>query len=174
MNLAEKKADFERCWPWLWVSLCAYGPTHTKEQLWERIVTGKAYLWSTKGCVIVGELVDHPIGFRSFNYWLQGGDLGELLELHPQIEDWAKAAGCARVIGRGRDGWSRVMNGDWHKGPTTRTKWLDEPPLVVRRALVDEVEHHRITAGLQEAKPQTAEVCASLDAGAAQKRMDSA
>lgn len=135
-NLVEWKAEFERCWPWLWGSLCRYGcPTHTKEQVWQRLVTGKAFMWPGKGCVVVGEVVQHPIGYCSFNYWLQGGDIKELKTFHPQIEDWAKQAGCAQVTGGGRDGWVRAMDGDWRKGPTSRMKWLGEPPAVVRRAL---------------------------------------
>jgi hypothetical protein len=137
-NTVAHKAEFDRCWPWLLASLCASGaPTHNKDHVWQRLCTGKAFLWSSKGCVIVGELIDHPIGYRSFNYWLQGGDLTELLALHPQIEDWARAAGCARVTGQGRVGWSRVMDGDWHKGPTSRFKWLDDIPVAVRRVLND-------------------------------------
>ena len=136
-NLVELRADFDRCWPWLWASLCTFGcPTHNKDQVWQRIVTGKAFLWPGRNCVVAVDLIDHPIGYRALNYWLQGGDdLAELKTLHPQIEEWAKQAGCAQVTGLGRDGWSRAMDGDWHKGPTTRMKWLGEPPAVVRRAL---------------------------------------
>ena len=138
MNLVEKEAEFERCWPWLLASLCASGsPTHNKEQVWRKICIGEAHLWSGENCVIVGEIIQHPIGYRSFNYWLQSGDLDGLLLLHPKIEAWAEEAGCAQVRGRGREGWSRVMDGNWQKGPTPRMKWLGEPPLVVRRVLND-------------------------------------
>ena len=135
-NLVEWRAEFDRVWPWLWTTLCQYGcPTHGKEHVWRSLVTGKAFMWAGKACVIIGEVVHQPIGYRSFNYWLQGGDLNELRTLHPQIEDWAKQAGCAQVTGRGRDGWVRAMDGDWRKGPASRMKWLGEPPAVVRRAL---------------------------------------
>ncbi len=88
--------------------------------------------------MIVGEFIDHPIGFRAFNYWLQGGKNGHLNELkdfHPEIEEWAKARGCHMVSGRGRDGWARAMDGDWQKGPTTRLKWLTDIPFRVRQVL---------------------------------------
>src|SRR5215475_13192202 len=91
------RAEFERCWPWLWASLCEFGPTHNKEQVWRAIITGKAFLFPGKNCVVLGELIDHPIGMRSFNYWLQGGELAELLTLHPAIEEWARVRGCHRV-----------------------------------------------------------------------------
>lgn len=133
-NLDEARSEFERCWSWLWASLCEFGPTHTKEQVWFRIYHGKAFLWPGRGCVVLGEFIDFPIGFRAFNYWLQGGSLVELLSLYPGIEAWAVTKGCHQVMGMGRDGWSRVMTGNWQIGRTTRMKWLVEPPLQVRQA----------------------------------------
>jgi hypothetical protein len=130
----EARREFDRCWPWLWESLCRYGPTHNREQVWFRICAGLAFFWPGCTCAIVGELIDHPIGFRSFNYWLQGGDLKELKTLHAPIETWAMARGCHRAMGKGRDGWVREMDGDWQKGPTSRTKWLTEPPAAVKWA----------------------------------------
>jgi hypothetical protein len=134
-NVDDARAEFDRCWPWLWASLCEFGPTHNKEQVWFRLFTGKAFLWPGKRCVIVGEIIDWPIGLRDFNYWLQGGKLPELKTLHSGIEAWARTVkGCHRATGHGRDGWSRVMAGDWQVGTTSRIKWLAEPPLAVRQA----------------------------------------
>jgi hypothetical protein len=126
---SRSRKEFDRCWPWLWKSLCEFGPTHNKQQVWARICGNKAFLFPFQNCVVLGEFIDHPIGFRSFNYWLQGGNLSELLTRHDEIEAWAQSWGCHRVMGRGRDGWLRAMEGDWHKGPTTRFKWLQQPPV---------------------------------------------
>ena len=83
---------------------------------------------------MVGEIIDYPIGLRVFYYWLQGGDIDELKTLWDGIEEWATTRGAHQARGIGRDGWSRAMNGKWRKGPTTRMKWLVEPPAhVVRR-----------------------------------------
>src|SRR6516164_2245446 len=102
-SLTQLRREFERCWPWLWTSLCEFGPTHNKEQVWLRICAGTAFLWPGQECVVLGEFVNYPIGFRAFNYWLQGGNLTELRTLHPEIEKWA-ATRCHRIEGRGRDG----------------------------------------------------------------------
>jgi len=126
-----RRPYFEHCWPWLWKSLCEFGPTHNKEQVWSRICDDKAFLFPGEESAVLGEFVDHPIGFRSFNYWLQGGSLDELKTMHGGIEAWAQGRGCHRVMGRGRDGWVRTMEGDWHKGPTTRFKWLTRPPVLL-------------------------------------------
>jgi hypothetical protein len=125
------RPEFDRVWPWLWASLCEFGPTHTKEQVWIRIYTGKAFLWTGSLCAVVGETIDWPIGFRDFNYWLQGGHFPQLHGMHAGIEAWAQhVKGCHRIAGRGRDGWVRAMDGDWRKGPTYRSKWLNKPPRV--------------------------------------------
>jgi hypothetical protein len=127
-ELTQLRAEFERCWPWLWSSLCEFGPTHHKEQVWLRLVRSQAFLWSTRYCVIVGEFILYPIGLRAFNYWLQGGSLAELKTLHDGIEAWAKERGAQQARGEGRQGWLRAMTGEWEKGATVRTKWLIRPP----------------------------------------------
>jgi hypothetical protein len=128
-DLTEMRVEFERCWPWLWASLCQYGPTHNKEHVWMRLSTGKAFLWPSKQCAIVGELIDYPIGLRAFNYWLQGGKLTELQSMHVGIEAWAIAKGAKLGRGEGRDGWVEAMGPGWQKHATVRIKWLtDDPP----------------------------------------------
>src|SRR5215472_15754548 len=112
------RAEFERCWPWLWESQCEYGPTHNREQVWGLLNQSsqskyKAFLWPAPKCVILGQFFYWPIGMRDFNYWLQGGSLPELKALHDGVEEWAECQGADRITGRGRDGWSRVMNGNW-------------------------------------------------------------
>lgn len=129
-DLVTLRAEFNRCWDWLWKSLCEFGPTHSKEQVWHRILKNQAYLWPGRRCVILGEIIAHPIGINSFNYWLQGGDenhaLAELLSMHAGIEAWAVANGCNVALGSGRKAWSRVMHGDWHDLYTVRRKQLSQ------------------------------------------------
>ena len=123
-NLFEARNQLDRCWPWLLASMQEFFQTHTREQVWQRIYERRAFLWPGDKCAIVGQLVKHPIGITSFNYWLQGGKLDELKTMWPGVEAWARARGCVVVTGIGRDGWSEVMDGNWQKGPTTRIKWL--------------------------------------------------
>ena len=127
-NMVALRVEFDRCWPWLWESMCEFGPTHNKEQVWFRICLGKAFLWTGRSCAILGEFIDHPIGLRCFNYWLQGPDLDACKVLHAGIEDWAKTKGCHQATGKGRRGWVRAMDGDWQEGPTERKKWLIKSP----------------------------------------------
>ena len=123
-DFVKLRAEFDRCWPWLWASLCEFGPTHNKEQLWLRLSSRKAFLWSNASGAIVGEIINWPIGLRDFNYWLQGGSLEGCKKLWEGIEAWALAQGCHRATGYGRHGWAEVMLGPWEKGLTARVKWL--------------------------------------------------
>jgi len=118
---------FERCWPWLDASLASFGRTHGKEHVWRRIADGRAKLWPAEHAVIVTEVNHHPIGYRSLNIWLQGGELPALLPMHPEVERFALEHKCARLTGGGREGWLRVLDG-WQKTYTHREKWLVEPP----------------------------------------------
>lgn len=120
------REEFIRCWPWLEASLQQFFQTHTQEQVWDRIIRGQANLFSRKDAVIVGQIINHPIGVRDFRYWLQGGELSELQAMHPHIETWAREHRCDVATGIGRDGWARAMHGYWQKGPSTRIKWLND------------------------------------------------
>lgn len=128
---ANSRSEFERCWPWLDASLASFGRTHSKDQVWARIETGKARLWPNDSSAIVSEIINHPIGLRSCNVWLQGGDLNGLLPMHPDLEGWASSNDCQRMIAWGRDGWLRVLDG-WEKMGSRRCKWLIDPPAHLR------------------------------------------
>ena len=122
-----ERDQFERCWPWLDASLASFGRTHGKEHVWRRIAEGRAKLWPAEHAVIVTEVNHHPIGYRSLNIWLQGGELPALLPMHPEVERFALEHKCARLTGSGREGWLRALDG-WEKTFTKRCKWLVEPP----------------------------------------------
>ncbi len=117
--------DFERCWPWLEASLAKFGTTHTKDQVRRTIERGQATLWPGDDAVILTNIINHPIGLRSCNVWLQGGDLEELKSMHPAVERHARYLLCDQMIAWGRDGWVRVMDG-WESCGTRRRKQLHD------------------------------------------------
>ena len=125
------RAEFERCWPWLQASLEKFGATHNQNHVWDAIRTGRAVLWPGENAVILTNVINHPIGLRSCNVWLQGGNPGsspgqvleELKTMHPPIEQAAREHHCDQMIAWGRDGWVRVMDG-WQSCGTRRRKVL--------------------------------------------------
>lgn len=122
-----ERDEFERVWPWLDASLASFGRTHGKEHVWNSIAAGRAKLWPNEHGAIVTNIISHPIGYRSLNIWLQGGELAALIPMHPALEQFAHDRRCARLTGHGREGWLRVLDG-WEKTYSARCKWLVEPP----------------------------------------------
>ncbi len=103
------RTEFDRCWPWLEASLERYGRTHTKEDVWRRIESGKAYFWPDNNSAIVAEILNHPTGLRTFHGWLAGGELSEIVARIPSLEQFAIERGCHRATVTGRPGWQRVF-----------------------------------------------------------------
>ena len=121
----ELRAEFDRCWPWLEGSLAAYGPTHSKEQIWQLICNSRAFFWPGETCASLLEVVNHPIGFKSLNLWLMGGSLDEIVHTVPDYEAWGRQQNCSRVMACGRRGWLKVLDGYKEFG-TRRAKSLLE------------------------------------------------
>src|SRR5690606_14889947 len=90
MNL---RAEFERCWSFLAPAVAAYGPTHDKQHVWERIEAGEAHLFPMPNAAMVVELKRWPTGFKEAVAWLAGGSGDEIETFTPRIEAWARAEG---------------------------------------------------------------------------------
>lgn len=84
------------------------GGLYEVEDVERAIAEGRAHFWPGHSAVAVTEFLQYP-RFRALNYWVLGGDLGELLgEMQPVIEKFAKDNGCAKITGFGRFGWRKV------------------------------------------------------------------
>lgn len=131
MNL---EAEFDRCWPWLQAANETGGLsingfvwcTHSKTDIWQRIVRGQAKLWPYDDCAFVTEIYYHPTGLRSHNTWLAGGEKNSIVAATPTIEEWGREHGCHRQTGNGRRGWLRELAGYEEIG-TRRQKNLLAP-----------------------------------------------
>jgi hypothetical protein len=117
------RGEFDRCWPWLESSMEFTGKTHTKEQVWERIASRKAFFWPNPSSALISEIIQHPSGLRSYNGWLAGGNLEEILQRIPVLEEHGRASDCDRAIVTGRRGWLRVFDG-YSEGGTRIYKGL--------------------------------------------------
>lgn len=111
--------DFERCWPWLRDSLefAAFKHngqvwfSHHKEHVWERIDQKKCIFWPASDSAIVTNIYTSPAGLRDHHTWLAGGDLEQIVERMPRIEDFGRQMGAHRQTGSGRLGWLRAFDG---------------------------------------------------------------
>lgn len=70
----------------------------------DRIDANTAQLWLGERSAIVTEIVGDAI-----HVWLGAGDLAELLNMRPLIEQAGREWGCKRATIDGRLGWDRVF-----------------------------------------------------------------
>lgn len=119
LPLSTARAEFERCWPWLEASL-EFGAfkhggkiwvSHTKEDVWGRIVSGRCHFWPASESALITEFFTAPTGLKSHHNWLFGGDLSEIVSRMPAVEEFGRKHGAHRETGSGRRGWLRVFDG---------------------------------------------------------------
>lgn len=83
------------------------GGTHTFDDLTMMVLQGRLRLWSTKNSVALTEIVEYPRQ-KHYHVFAAGGDLTEMLDTIPQLEQAARDAGCCKLTLSGRRGWAKV------------------------------------------------------------------
>lgn len=123
MTEAEVRAAFDTHWPALEKAIASYGPTHTAEDVWERIADGRAALWTDGETAAVTTVEAYPTGFRELRIWLCGGKLKEARRLEQRIVAYGRKHGFERVSIVGRRPWLRALRG-WNEAATVMVKDL--------------------------------------------------
>ena len=102
-------AAWARCRPWIEAALAHDGGFHAIADVERAIADGEAQFWPGARSAVVTQFWMFPRA-RALNFWLAGGDLGELVDdLRPAIEAWARDRGCTRMVIAGRPGWARAL-----------------------------------------------------------------
>jgi len=102
------REELERCKPWIEAALEYSGGTHDFIDIAEGIYKGTLQLWpSPKGCIVT-EIVVYPRK-RMLNVFLGGGELDQILDMHQDVIQWAKAQGCTALTMTGRAGWKKPL-----------------------------------------------------------------
>lgn len=78
----------------------------TEEDIKNGVESGKFTLWACEGGAAITELVQFD-RILALSVGLAGGKKSAVKSLLPQIEKYAKDAGCARIMFVGRDGWRK-------------------------------------------------------------------
>ena len=99
----------ERVREWLEAALADRAPLHDLNSVVEAIEAKEAQLWVGKASCMVTQIDDFPTGARVMTVWLAAGDLDDVMAGRPQVEEWARAAGCTQIIIEGRPGWVRTL-----------------------------------------------------------------
>jgi hypothetical protein len=101
------------------------GGTHTFDDLTVMVLQGRLRLWSTPNSVALTEIVEYPRQ-KHYHVFAAGGDLTEIVDTIPTIEQAARDAGCCKLTLSGRKGWSRVLvSGGWTEQFTTCVRSIE-------------------------------------------------
>ena len=100
--------ELERCREWIEAALEYSGGTHNFDDIVEGLKSGVLQLWPTpRGCIVT-EIVLYPRK-RVLNVFLGGGELDQILDMHTDVVNWAKAQGCTSLTMSGRAGWKKPL-----------------------------------------------------------------
>jgi len=83
-------------------------PTHTAEDVRADIDAGKQQLWCMGETAIVTEVVTFP-RLKACRVVYVAGRMADVEKMKPDIENWARAEGCAFMLAGGRKGWVRTL-----------------------------------------------------------------
>jgi hypothetical protein len=82
--------------------------SHTFDDVVAMVLHGHLRLWSLPNSVMLTEIITYP-RYKVYHIFLGGGDLQEILAMHPQVEQAAREAGCVRLSVTGRQGWAKPL-----------------------------------------------------------------
>jgi hypothetical protein len=100
---------WQRCRPWIEDALTYAPGLYTIEDVEAQIGRGEAWFWPAERAALVTEIAAYPRKKLAV-LWLAGGELDNLLGMHPSVEAWARSEGCDAIIEQGRAGWGRAMS----------------------------------------------------------------
>ncbi len=95
------------------------GGTHTFDDLVSMVLQGRLRLWSTDKSIALTEIIEYPRQ-KHYHVFAAGGDLQDIVDTIPLIEQAARDAGCCKMTLSGRRGWVRSLADDgWTEQFTT-------------------------------------------------------
>ena len=89
-------------------ALCYGTNSHTFDYVCARVLSGSADLYEFPNSVIIMEKSVYP-NHSVYHGFIAAGDLQEILDAHPLIEEEAKKRGCEYLSIAGRKGWEKPM-----------------------------------------------------------------
>lgn len=123
MNAHSPIDELTRCRAWIEAALEYSGGTHNFDDVAEGLASGKMQLWpAPKGCIVT-EIVVYPRK-KVLNVFLGGGELDQILDMHENVIQWAKAQGCEALTMTGRFGWKKPL--EKHGWKTLHSSYVKE------------------------------------------------
>ena len=82
--------------------------THNFDDIAAGVLSNRYQFWPNKSSAVVTEIIVYPQA-KALHFFLAGGNLDELKQMRPVIENWGRSVGCTRVTLAGRKGWERTF-----------------------------------------------------------------
>lgn len=118
--------ELDRCRSHIEAALAHAGGTHTFDDVCLMVVQGRVRFWPLANGCFLTEVLDYPQQ-KHYHVWLGGGDLEEILAMHPQVEQAAREAKCTHLSVVGRLGWKAALKSyGWEARHVTCIKPLGE------------------------------------------------
>ena len=93
---------------WIESALEYSGGTHTYEDVFDSILSGRMQLWpAERGCAVT-EIVVYPKK-KVLHVFLAGGEMDQIIDMIDSAVEWSKGQGCTSMTIAGRHGWARVL-----------------------------------------------------------------
>jgi hypothetical protein len=108
MNGVRARDEWARCRPWIVAALLHSPELETIEDVEWLIEQGRYQFWPGLLSAAVTEIVEFHRA-KALVIRHAGGDLEELTnKMEPAFCVFARAHGCTKIMGEGREGWKRV------------------------------------------------------------------
>ena len=82
--------------------------THDFEDIKDAVMTGSMQLWTLDSTAAVTEIIQYP-RFKAVVVVLAAGEMSELVEAIPELEEFSRIVGAQRILICGRLGWLRAL-----------------------------------------------------------------
>lgn len=103
--------DWVRCRPWIEAALERAPGLETIEDVERLLKDGTYRLWSSPNAAAISQIVEFQRR-KAVKVLNGGGNLSELIEqIEPRIRAYGKVNGCGLIMGMGRKGWERALEG---------------------------------------------------------------
>ena len=88
-------------------ALLMAGDLLTIDDLRTLAMAGRVQWWGDERAAVATEVMTYPRR-RILNLFMAAGELGEILALQKQLDDFAQAEGCTHMAAHGRPAWGLV------------------------------------------------------------------
>ncbi len=101
------QSEWARCRPWLEATIEISLGFETIEDVERLIAECRYQFWPGKRSAAITEIVPFARA-KVLIVRMAGGDLDELVEMERTFCAFARANGCKKIMGEGREGWKRI------------------------------------------------------------------